>query len=494
MPQLPIHIQPRSTPSAGTGLFTSHSIAAGKEILHIDRPLVAVLDSTHLQDACGNCFLWLPGGDEDDSAAGTGKVRVRTGEGEDKKRRILRSCLGCKVECHASAWKEGHRYECKIFGSLHPKILPNTVRLVMRLLLRRQKRSLSEDEWSSFLNLQSRIADFKAYQRTNEDGLTTWQTIELMSRAALTYSGSKESENNVQTILARLLINAHTLTTPTLDPLGLCLAPTALLNHSCTPNTHIVFDGPTLMLRSLASIPADTELTLSYVDTTYPITRRRSELLSRYFFTCTCPVCNTSSTNSQPDPPSDSYFDGLSVHALELQAEAATSSPVEGASKFKTALGLLVSYPPHCQPYPSILHNAFLNAIACRSWPLALRYQLKAYFDIDPIHYPLSWHPVRLMRKWVTLRLVVQVARLAGEGDERVQVLAVFGITWRIIAEELWKEVSDGARMSHGRHGRFWEEVQLFGEEIGVGGRGLGVEVVEKEWGKLRKIANSNIE
>ncbi|KAL9100231.1 MAG: hypothetical protein Q9163_004370 [Psora crenata] len=365
----------------------------------------------------------------------------------------------------------------------------------MRLLLGRQYRSLSEDDWTAFLNLQSHVDDFRTQQAKNEEGLTAWQTIELMSQAALTYSGGKESMTNVQAMLARVMINTHTLTTPTLDPLGLCLAPpTAMLNHSCTPNAHIIFDGQTLTLRSLASVPANTELTIAYIDTTNPTAIRRSELQSRYFFTCACPACSAGSTHNRPDPPSDPHFMALSTRALQLQAEAAVSSAWEAAPKFKAALELLASYPPSRQPYSSILHDAFLNAIACRSWPLALQRALKAYFDIDPVHYPLSWHPLRLVRKWVLLRSVAHVARLASEGAESVKVLERFAVEWRMVAEGLWKEVSDGVEMSHGKQNSFAEEIRLFGNGIGMGGPGLGKEEMEREWVKLRKIIGYRIE
>lgn len=138
--------------------------------------------------------------------------------------------------------------------------------MVIQLLLRRKAKSLPDTEWQAFLDLQSHVDDFSSSKMKNEHGLTTWHTIELMSQAASSYSGSKEPFSFIQTLTARILINTHTLTTPTLDPLGLCLAPhSALLNHSCTPNTVIIFSGSTLTLRSLAAIPAKSELSISYM-------------------------------------------------------------------------------------------------------------------------------------------------------------------------------------------------------------------------------------
>ena len=365
------------------------------------------------------------------------------------------------------------------------------MRLLLHLLLRRQNRSLSDSLWRSFSDLQSHIEDFKTQRITNEEGLTTWQTLELMSQAVLKYSGTRESLGNIQTMLARVMVNTHTLTTPTLDPLGLCLEPqTASLNHSCTPNAHIVFDGQTLFLRSLADISSESEITLSYVDTTSSTATRRAELQSRYFFICKCPTCNQGLTNGQLDPPYDPYFETTVAGVLKIQAEAASSNSEQASKKLKAALTLLEPYPPYWQPHASILHLAFLNALAIQSWPVALGYALRGYFNIEPVHYNVSWHPVRVVRKWVLLRLVAQVAGLLQDEDESVKALGKFDLDWKVVAGGLWAEVHDGMLMSHGSEGSFAREVRLFGEGLGIVDRDLDKAKIERQWAKLRVIAS----
>lgn len=465
---------------AGTGLFASEAIPPGTEVLRIDRPLAYVLDSQHLKDACSECILSLP----------------ENGNDRDSQSKRLKACQGCKItrfcckECQTQSWKKHHKYECKIFAKLYPKVLPNTVRIVIQLLLRRKAQSLPDSEWQAFLNLQPHVDDFRSSQAKNEDGLTTWHTIELISQAASSYSGSTETITFIQTLTARILINTHTLTTPTLDPLGLYLSPrSALLNHSCAPNTAILFSGSTLTLRSLAAIPADSELSICYVDTTNPTSVRQSELRSRYFFSCICSPCSVGITNGLPDPCPDHKFDVIEARALGLQAEASTLPPDRAAVLLQSALGSLVQYPPHRQPNPSILHTAFLNAIATQSWAVALSYALKAHFLIDPSHHRLSWHPVRVVRKWVLLRLVAQIAGLVSEGDGSVRGLEKYGIDWQSIARDLFHEVSDGAHRSHGNNNPFTVEVKAFGEGAGIGSEKRARDV-SKEWAKLRKAAD----
>ena len=361
----------------------------------------------------------------------------------------------------------------------------------MQLLLRRKAQSLSDTEWQAFLDLQSHVDDFRSCQMRNEDGLTTWHTIELMSQAASSYSGSREPIPLIQTLTARILVNAHTLTTPTLDPLGLCLSHnSALLNHSCTPNTTIIFSGSAITLRSLAAIPAEGELSISYVETTNSTPTRQSELRNRYFFNCRCSVCSAGITNGLPDPHPDHSFDTIEARALVLRAEASTLPPNRAAALLKSALGSLGQYPPHRQPNPSILHTAFLNAITTGSWAIALKYALKAYFFIDPLHHRLSWHPVRVVRVWVLLRLVTQIAGLVSEGDRSIKDLAEFGINWQTVAIGLFQEVSDGAPRSHGSDSSFTSEVRAFGEGAGIGSEKSLKSLLEEEWAKLRKVAD----
>lgn len=322
------------------------------------------------------------------------------------------------------------------------------------------------------------------------EGLTAWQTIEVMSQATVKYSGTRELVKNIQGLIARVLVNTHTLTTPTLDPLGLCLCPqSALLNHSCTPNSHIVFSGQRLALRSLSPIEANSELTIAYLDTTQTTIHRKSELQARYFFTCTCPSCIANTTNGMHDHELDPSFHWTESRALNLWAEAVNLSLIEAANQLKSALELFSDYPLYLQPCAAIHHDTFLNAVTRQDWLRALEYALEAEFFIDPVHYPLAWHPVRVVRKWVLLRLIVQILGLLQDGDQIAKRTVQLDVDWRVVVESLWKEVSDSVGRSHGEGNSFVEEVKVMGQGMGIGGVELNTKNVEREWEKLRKIA-----
>lgn len=76
--------------------------------------------------------------------------------------------------------------------------------MAIQLLLRRKAKSLPDNQWQEFVDLQSHIDDFKAQQTRNDENLTIWQTIELMSQAILSYSRMYEPLDTVQGIVARV--------------------------------------------------------------------------------------------------------------------------------------------------------------------------------------------------------------------------------------------------------------------------------------------------
>lgn len=74
-----------------SGLFSAKDFPAGRLILSISRPLLSILDSENIRDACANCFLWQPS----DRAAGATSLH-------DGKEVSLKACLGCRTNQYCS--------------------------------------------------------------------------------------------------------------------------------------------------------------------------------------------------------------------------------------------------------------------------------------------------------------------------------------------------------------------------------------------------------
>lgn len=74
---------------------------------------------------------------------------------------------------------------------------------------------------------------------------------------------------------------------------GIYLAP-SVMDHSCSPNAVVTFDGPRLSVRLVQDIPQfDWSLVrISYIDQMTPGPERKRELAQRYYFNCDCPRCS----------------------------------------------------------------------------------------------------------------------------------------------------------------------------------------------------------
>ncbi|CAH9071660.1 unnamed protein product [Cuscuta epithymum] len=86
--------------------------------------------------------------------------------------------------------------------------------------------------------------------------------------------------------------NAHTICDSELKPLGTGLYPViSIINHSCLPNSCLVFEGRCAVVRAVQHIKKGTEVCISYIETAGSTTTRQKVLKEQYFFSCTCSRC-----------------------------------------------------------------------------------------------------------------------------------------------------------------------------------------------------------
>ncbi|EUC61024.1 SET and MYND domain protein [Rhizoctonia solani AG-3 Rhs1AP] len=117
------------------------------------------------------------------------------------------------------------------------------------------------------------------------------------------------SAKDIVDLLSKFSANAHTLSTPSLTPIGVALSPVAaLINHSCLPNCVVVFPKASeskkvpneMLIIAIGKILPGEELTTSYVDLTLPREHRNRILQERYFFKCECPDCKLAAIIKTP--------------------------------------------------------------------------------------------------------------------------------------------------------------------------------------------------
>lgn len=101
--------------------------------------------------------------------------------------------------CEKNAYDQYHKLECPIFRSLHPRILPNAIRAVLRILLYDKSSnpytypvaSISATTWKRITDIRSDTESFRKI------GGKRWEELCVMTQCAMEYSGTTQSFETV---------------------------------------------------------------------------------------------------------------------------------------------------------------------------------------------------------------------------------------------------------------------------------------------------------
>ncbi|KAL4871940.1 hypothetical protein BDV12DRAFT_183489 [Aspergillus spectabilis] len=493
-------LQTKTTPGPapngqGRGLFAKTDLRTGDAILHIQDPFVAVLDTKRLEDTCSGCF---------------GQRQLAAGPDDEI---VLKACTGCRVvrycdkTCQAKDWQLAHSGECGIFKNLKPRVLPNNARALLRMVLRTRARKnpYSEEELEAFQSLETHICDIR------EGNNMQWERISLTSKAVKEYSKTEMEEEEISAYGAKLDLNSFNLTNALYDRLGLYLHPyAALINHSCNYNAIVAFDGPQLYIKAIRPIAKDDQISISYIDTTFPTHIRQKEVQERYFFTCGCTKCAT------PEPPTPTgeaanvakaAFDVLTEHGLSAAVGPKPCLSSDDISSLALIIQSLISHswPKTVQPFPALLDEMITADISSGEYGHAFLNCALRFSRLDPAVYPIESHPLRLIHALTLARVCLHISQTdpdltlpesvkGGLGDflRAGEVSVDYGLLgWTVLAELVSKEGGEGGGcMVPG----FWGMVkrkfrEVHGEFLrtGVDPRGMGTEI-RREWMVLGKV------
>ncbi|KAI9760477.1 MAG: hypothetical protein M1835_000157 [Candelina submexicana] len=337
-----------------------------------------------------------------------------------------------------------------------------------------------------------------------------WEGICMMSKGAEMYSGTTLGSFLVLELYCRVLINSMTLVTPVFDPVGISFDPLAAsANHSCDPNAVVVFDGPRLSFRTLREIAQDEEITISYIDCTYPYQRRQAELKDRYFFPCTCSKCRKGRTLREDrfmgDALDSEELGTAESEAFTLLENAKTVGPELASKTLQQAVQVILNHqavwPRDRQPWPSLRQQLTINLLSKGDWASALAHMLQTYFYIDPVLFPEPFHPVRVVHNWTLTRVVLYVSSISASDPRVINQLSEFGLDYGTIIWALLTEVESNIDASHGRKStlaltirRKVEEVRVDMTRQGTGKLATVKDRLDKEWAKLRAVANKLVD
>lgn len=207
-----------------------------------------------------------------------------------------------------------HKFECPIYSTLngppHNRVLPTSVRVLMKLLLLYNNNKQPPSWWPSILQLESHATKQLSHPQRSE-------MLPVMAAAAQHYSSSFSSTSTtsssselpselILSIYCRTLVNSFSITTPLpastttattattpVEILGTLFDPLlSLFNHSCTPSCLLEFHGREVLVYPLRELIEGEEATIAYVEVDgVGVGERRRELRERWFFDCMCARC-----------------------------------------------------------------------------------------------------------------------------------------------------------------------------------------------------------
>jgi hypothetical protein len=353
---------------------------------------------------------------------------------------------------------------------------------------------VDDEQWNKILGLKAH-EEVEGVDRPDFD-----RKIVLL--ATDTIKDPNGDENTTYKLLDILKRNSFTLVSNTFDPLGMAFDPLlARVNHDCSNNSNIMFDGARISLRSLTSISSGSEVSISYVDTTYPIHERRLDLEDRWSFICRCHTCSLGEATWRDafplkDEMPRQFKDETMRFAQASESPATVLMAIAQKSGNQNLIGLAAMKAKATQLLGDFdrLNNAPVNARiryledaetffkSSKCWPIyrqgrsemlgnlvllyigteryldAMKVAATLYYLVDPIHYPEAHHPLRIIHGLRLLQLITNI------GDEASQALPFDVI---LVLFELARRVVQGAKKSHGENSRLYKAIwERFGTEV----------------------------
>jgi SET and MYND domain-containing protein len=305
-------------------------------------------------------------------------------------------------------------------------------------------------------------------------------------------------------------------------------------NHSCDPNTVVVFNQPALVVRALRPIAAGEEIFIKYIDITNPRSVRQAELLDQYYFTCKCSKCEQGAAAREdrflrPLDQLNSTFrkvadvliqrhakqldrfavgNNTSPAAQRLAAITAEAFSVSGitfdfnkgnshASEDETrdALRLCLNsgmWDWSRQPVPHLLRQLLVSKLSVGQTYAAWRIAAKMHFLVAPVLHPNPSYPDRLLDTWTLANITNQL--ISPEDGELYREILRGGLDLRIISAGLIIEVHENLEGSYGRDAPLGRAVEIAYQQITTGMQ-ITMEELKEEilrtWQKFETVARS---
>ncbi|KAL0360184.1 UNVERIFIED_CONTAM: Histone-lysine N-methyltransferase ASHR1 [Sesamum radiatum] len=164
----------------------------------------------------------------------------------------LKKCSACHVvwycssKCQKSDWKL-HSVECRALSKIDKdrlKSLTPSIRLMVRLYIRRKLEHEKIFPTTATDNYKHVEALVSHMSEVDEKQLVLYAQMANLVNLILQWPDSEVNIKEIAESFSKLACNAHTICDSELRPLGTGLYPViSIINHSCLPNSVLVFRG-----------------------------------------------------------------------------------------------------------------------------------------------------------------------------------------------------------------------------------------------------------
>ncbi|KRX91729.1 SET domain-containing protein 14 [Trichinella pseudospiralis] len=258
--------------------MASDGVGPMGKVTIFDKPFASVVLNQQVENVCGYCF--------------------QRPNGKTCKR--LQICGGChwyrycNRACQRASWKEHHKLECARLQLVFPNLPVTEVLFLGRICDRLRFIEANGDlkKWQA----ERRFDELMSHEEEIRQDKEKMKHFELIYEKAQKFLASAiPKREQFFLIFCRSWINSHSIHSNTGVEVGMALdLGISKYDHSCRPNTAMVFNGFRAVLRPLVNGIDTTDPSqcfIAYVDVGRSRYQRRKELQSKWYFWCECERC-----------------------------------------------------------------------------------------------------------------------------------------------------------------------------------------------------------
>ncbi|XP_032677020.1 histone-lysine N-methyltransferase SMYD3 isoform X2 [Odontomachus brunneus] len=212
----------------------------------------------------------------------------------------LSKCSGCQYVyyCDRNCQKESwliHKTECTNLKKISPRVVPDAARLMARIIIKLNQGGADEVSYYSKTNFR-KFKDLMSHYSDIKKDTKRMEHFTSLCGVLLEFLGETLMPNTAELIgiYGRICINSFNILDLNMNSIGVGIyLGASMIDHSCKPNAVVVFEGTTIIVRTLVDLPfLDwSQMKISYVDLLNSNKDRREELHNLYYFWCNCEKC-----------------------------------------------------------------------------------------------------------------------------------------------------------------------------------------------------------